>query len=543
MMIGMINSMRLDLGRALIVAMSLFVFAGGVDAGEGIRAIENLSHGDIVNPNTPIAHIVLIQYNRFAQKAGSSPETSNSLSVPPLELAIEQLVDTQSDPYIAMDLEEKRRFGELSAGERQEVARKIKISNEILMKMLGDPEALDRRDVLSVVGKQYLPEHIAILRDAGRTLKTQASDKNEPSAKASLEALREEVANAPHLASANLASALERVYSGSFETRDGAEDNSPVPIMPKMTRYQLLDRSGEFSLGALHRNLIATNWGDALRERAFAAHRKNRPLEIVEITPRLPLNALPFLDERYLRSLGDHMVAYQGHDFAPPERRVTVVTPRDLTRSFLSEPTLKKFDDLFLYTSIYNSLATMIGGYNFNGIPKKSEVLAAYQEAIEKGRIKVREGEAVAEIKKLKSKSYDIVISHELAWTRDRIALLNVVQRILRPGGRAFFSLQWWRPREDGGGTVERIHFNDVVQVGGRKISLAQWLAMRYPDAYEVLFSGGAKMLVVKGTAKRVKLPQMESQATGSVVEGGFPTLSWSLPSGTWQRLRAFFKR
>lgn len=317
----------------------------------------------------------------------------------------------------------------------------------------------------------------------------------------------------------------------------------PISLPSTAARFHW---SGNFSFAITHRNLQGASSGfmESLRRQALVASRENRPVRLLEVTHGLPRTAIEFIEPRGVRHHGDFLEC--AHDPADPRshqpggwgrlikfetKRIegTAVTSRDLLGEYLDGRAPAKIREYF-DRDLANDLAPKAAYAGKVTLPAIREGREAAERS---GRLSIRSGgDQTDHLRKLanEGKRFDAVVCHELSWTADRINLLEAIQHVLEPGGRAFVSLGWWSPLGgQGDGVQELTHLADVVRLpDGREVDLAEWLAGRFPEAFELARFPGAPTLIVKGTAGPVRLPQLDAEATGETTRMGMPVLRWS---------------
>lgn len=309
---------------------------------------------------------------------------------------------------------------------------------------------------------------------------------------------------------------------------------------PEMSLSEKAAWSGNFNLNILFRNAVGARWQDldfveALRIRAYRASVANRKLRTLEITNGLPFTSTTLSYPRGARRYGDFLIhgsesgSRDGVEHPAPDVEAIVITPADMIEAVIKDQiskssSLDSIDREYLGEGLTATTARL---------PTREQLRQGYQEAKDAGRISVREGEVITLLQSMikNGEKVDLLISHELAWTWDRIRLLQAIQKVLQPGGRAFLSLKWWSPKgEEGQGTQEYIHFADTFrEADGLSIQLVNYLTTNYPQAFEIAYYPGATTLIVKGTDYDVTLPKMEATLIQGTTRNGFPILEWKL--------------
>src|SRR5205823_4813837 len=91
-----------------------------------------------------------------------------------------------------------------------------------------------------------------------------------------------------------------------------------------------------------------------------------------------------------------------------------------------------------------------------------AEMQAGLARLKAEGKMEVRAGEFASELRGLakSGKKVDLAVFHELAWTKNRVDVLEALQNVLKPGGRAYVPLTWWSPRGmEGQGVKDHLPF------------------------------------------------------------------------------------
>jgi hypothetical protein len=311
-----------------------------------------------------------------------------------------------------------------------------------------------------------------------------------------------------------------------------------------MSPAQTLLESGNHNFHIWKRNLGYMEDGamDALRERAFLAVRGRRPLKVLELTHGLPRTALAMTDAGHVRDEGDMLIFFKDKEgkygpkdatsrHEPPRIESTIVTPHDQLAEYAAGNVPAKargwFDNEL--TELFRTHEDGRIKRGVDGHMSLEPIRRGLATARADGRLDVRAGvDLIASLRKLRKegKRFDLAVTHEVAWTADRVGLLGAIQGALAPGGRAYVPLKWWSPRGlEGDGVNDHRHLADVVELpGGRTEPLAAWLSREHPQAFELR---GDDVLVVKGTAHEIALPAMDATPTGAQVRYGLPVLKW----------------
>jgi hypothetical protein len=298
--------------------------------------------------------------------------------------------------------------------------------------------------------------------------------------------------------------------------------------MPKLSEGAVYKWSGDMWFPVVMRNFGAgggVGFGDAMREMAGRLARSGSPMRVLELTTGMGTTALAFTDAQHIRNSGDYMI-YDGAKHEAPRLEATVVTPRDLTRAFVNGEAPKS-------TSEWGTVNAWIAN---DLSPKTPALQAGYERLKASGALKVREGDTLDVLLGLikEHQRFDLAIYNELAWNANRMQIVQALQAAMAPGGLAFVPLTSWSPVSlmERAGVDDHVLFADVVKTKSGDVPFAQWLAEKYPSAFEVRVGSGVSALVVKGTVDPVDLPAMDAQPTGATVRHGFPVLRWSPVDG-----------
>lgn len=292
-----------------------------------------------------------------------------------------------------------------------------------------------------------------------------------------------------------------------------------LPILPA---DKLNVWAGEFSLNVIIRNLSGTDYDfrSMLRSTAARAAANGKPVETLELTTGDPRLALGLTDESYVRAQGD-MLIYDNSAHAAPKLKATVITPLDRIRDFLTGPAES--------TGSEHELQVVLASKTWK--PSKAEMLAGYEERLADGTFDMRVGEPITQLKALlkEGKRFDFIFTQELAWTKNRVQMLELLPNLLTSGGVAYLPLEWWRPGMERG--MEKFeHFADTVELpGGRHKPLADYLAQTYPELFTIAHFPGATTLVVKSAQKPINLGFVDAAPTGKTIRNGLPTFRWLL--------------
>jgi hypothetical protein len=209
----------------------------------------------------------------------------------------------------------------------------------------------------------------------------------------------------------------------------------------------------------------------------------------------------------------------------------TAVTgPVDMTRAWAAQHQRKKHDEMMRH------VAPWLGANPFND--DAPQILAAYDKRIASGALSVQSGDNHVDTLKYlaaQGKKFDIGVFQQLAWSADRVRLLEALQSVVAVGGEIMVTTQSWAPRSmlDRAGTENIMRFNDTIVINGTEQPLVRWLAQMYPDAFEVRGGAGCEALIVKGTEVPVELPKLDCVATGVRVENEFPQARWFFPKAS----------
>lgn len=130
---------------------------------------------------------------------------------------------------------------------------------------------------------------------------------------------------------------------------------------------------------------------------------------------------------------------------------------------------------------------------------------------------------------------YDMALCFNLAWYRDRIAVLQAIQHSLKPDGKAFVLTSTYEAKA---GTLYRRNlFTDRVEmtlevlgepVLGYQRSLVDYLVSNYPDYFEKWSDRYFELLIVKGNSQPLVIPEIYWVTdTHRHTSDGLPVFSW----------------
>ncbi len=162
------------------------------------------------------------------------------------------------------------------------------------------------------------------------------------------------------------------------------------------------------------------------------------------------------------------------------------------------------------YDEMMKKVASWVGANPFedNG----PQIVAAYDKRIASGAMSVQTGDNYVDtLKRLagEGKRFDIGVFQQLAWSADRVRIIEALQSVVAVGGEVMIPTQSWAPRSimDRAGVEDIKRFNDTIVIDGKEQPLIKWLAAAYPNAFEVRGGAGCRGVDRQGNARPREAP------------------------------------